>query len=59
MIYPPAPLRSEAVKRITLNDLIVALTLVNLGQQLGTDSPAARAVFDLATLLTSFFRLVS
>jgi small basic protein len=38
---------------------MMALTLVHVGQQLGTDSQLARAVFDLATLVTSFFRHVS
>jgi len=45
------------VKRLTWNDAVVALTLVHLGQQLGTQTPVARAVFDLVTVLTSFFAL--
>jgi len=36
---------------------VVALTLVHLGQQLGTQTPVARAVFDVVTLLNSFFAL--
>ena len=36
------------------NDWIVALSLVRLGQQLGTESPLARAVFDLGSLALSF-----
>jgi len=35
------------------NSAIVALTLVRLGQELGCDSPAARAVHDLLELLAS------
>ena len=35
------------------NSAIVALTLVRLGQELGCDSPAARAVHDLLELLSS------
>jgi hypothetical protein len=35
------------------NTAIVAMTLVRIGQELGTDSPAARAVHDLLDLLSS------
>jgi hypothetical protein len=42
---------------MTWNDVVVALTLVHLGQQLGTQSPVARAVFDLVTIAASFFAL--
>jgi small basic protein len=45
------------VKRLKWNDAVIALTLVHLGQQLGTQTPLARAVFDLVTLLNSFFAL--
>jgi hypothetical protein len=37
----------------TVNNLLPALVLVRLGQELGTDSPAARAVHDLLELLAS------
>jgi hypothetical protein len=40
------------VKR-TIDNLIPALVLVRIGQELGTDSPAARAVHDLLELLAS------
>lgn len=33
------------------NTAIVAMTLVRLGQELGTDSPAARAIHDVLELL--------
>jgi hypothetical protein len=33
------------------NASIVALTLIRIGQELGTDSPAARAIHDLLELL--------
>jgi len=33
------------------NSAITALTLVRIGQELGTDSPAARAIHDLLELL--------
>lgn len=36
--------------RRTWNDLLTALILVRLGQELGTDSTLARAVHDLAEL---------
>ena len=45
------------MKRITLDNLIVALALVHFGQQLGTDSPVARAIYDIATLALSCVRL--
>ena len=37
----------------TINNLMPALVLVRIGQELGTDSPAARAVHDLLELLAS------
>lgn len=33
------------------NTAIVAMTLVRIGQELGTDSPAARAIHDVLELL--------
>lgn len=36
-----------------LNSAIVALSLVRIGQELGSDTPAARAVHDLLELLAS------
>jgi hypothetical protein len=38
------------VKR-TIDSLLPALVLIRIGQELGTDSPAARAVHDLLELL--------
>ena len=35
------------------NTAIMALTLIRIGQELGTDSPAARAIHDLLELLVS------
>jgi hypothetical protein len=35
------------------NTALTALTLVRIGQELGTDSPAARALHDLLELLAS------
>jgi hypothetical protein len=35
------------------NAAIVALTLVRIGQELGTDSPAARALHDVLELLAT------
>jgi hypothetical protein len=37
--------------RRTINNLLPGLVLVRLGQELGTDSPAARAIHDLLELL--------
>lgn len=39
--------------RRTIDRLLPALVLVRLGQELGTDSPATRAVHDLLELLAS------
>ena len=39
--------------RRTINNLLPALVLVRLGQELGTDSPAARALHDLLEMLAS------
>jgi hypothetical protein len=36
-----------------MNAAIVALTLIRVGQDLGTNSPAARAIHDLLELLAS------
>lgn len=33
------------------NAAIVALTLIRIGQELGTDSPAARAIHDVLELI--------
>jgi hypothetical protein len=38
----------------TFDRLMPALVLVRIGQELGTDSPAARAVHDLLELLATF-----
>jgi hypothetical protein len=35
------------------NTALTALTLVRIGQELGTDSPAARALHDLLELLAA------
>ena len=37
----------------TIDNLLPAMVLVRLGQELGCDSPAARAVHDLLELLAS------
>jgi small basic protein len=47
------------MKRVSLNDAMVALSLVHFGQQLGTDSTLAQAISNLARLLACFFDLVS
>jgi len=40
--------------KIKLDRVIQSLVLVRIGQDLGTDSPAARAVHDLLELLATF-----
>jgi hypothetical protein len=42
------------MRRICWNDLLIAASLVRLGQELGTDSVLARAVADLVCLITAF-----
>lgn len=37
-----------------IDKLFTALVLVRLGQELGTDSPAARAIHDLLDFLAAF-----
>ena len=39
--------------RRTLDNLLPAMVLIRIGQELGTDSPAARALHDLLDLLAS------
>jgi hypothetical protein len=46
-------LAKEGHMKRTINNLLPAMVLVRLGQELGTDSPAARAVHDLLELLAS------
>ncbi len=43
--------------RLGMDDLVSALVLVRLGQELGTDSTLARAVHDLASIVIAFVRL--
>jgi len=44
----------------TIDRLLPALVLVRIGQELGTDSPAARALHDLLELLAAIpFRFCS
>ena len=40
--------------RRAIDNLLPALVLVRLGQELGTDCPASRVVHDLLELLASF-----
>ncbi len=44
------------MKRLDWNAWIVCLSLVRLGQQLGTDSKLSRTIFDLAELLLTIWR---
>lgn len=47
------------MKRITWDNLLVSLTLVHLGQQLGSDTKLARAVFEVCSVFVSFFNRIS
>jgi len=42
------------VDRINWDGWLVVLSLVKLGQDLGTDSTMARCVYDLVTIATAF-----
>lgn len=42
------------MKTLSWNTLIQALVLVRIGQELGTQSPFARAVHDLVSAVLSF-----
>lgn len=45
--------------RRTLNNLLPALVLIRLGQELGTASPATQAIHDLLELLATFAGLLT
>lgn len=45
------------MRTIRWNDLITALALVRLGQEMGTDSTAARAAHSLIEIVLAFWRL--
>lgn len=42
-----------------LNSAIVALTLIRLGQELGTASPATKAIHDVLELIAGFASLLA
>ena len=50
------PRQELDMRRIDWNAWITALTLVHLGQQLGTDSKLSRAIFDIGELLAAILR---
>lgn len=45
--------------RRTIDNLLQALVLIRIGQELGTDSPAARALHDFLELLASVAGVLS
>ena len=45
--------------RRTLDNLLPALVLIRIGQELGCDSPAARALHDFLELLASVAGVIS
>lgn len=47
---------AEPMKR-KYNDIICALVLVRIGQELGTDSSAARAIHDAISALLNLLRI--
>lgn len=44
--------------RMTWNNLLTSLTLVRLGQELGTDGPLPRAIADLVSISFSFLAVL-
>jgi hypothetical protein len=44
------------MRRINWDRLMTALVLVRIGQELGTDSRAARAIHDLLSVVGSIWR---
>lgn len=44
------------MKRLPLDAIIRALLLVRMGQELGTDTPLARAIHEIATLALALLR---
>jgi hypothetical protein len=55
--YNLAHVTEDQMRIAGWNEWIAALSLVHLGQQLGTEGPLARAVFDLGSLVISFLGL--
>ena len=47
------------MKRMTLNDVLVGLTLVHFGQQLGSESRLAASVFDIISAVVSLLARIS
>jgi hypothetical protein len=54
--YIPAHSQEQAMRRIDWNRLMTVLVLVRIGQELGTDSQAARAIHHLLWLAGSIWR---
>ena len=44
------------MRRIDWNAWMTALALINLGQQLGTDSKLSKAIYNLGELLAAIWR---
>lgn len=42
------------MRKLTWNNLLTSLTLVRLGQELGTDGPLSRSVADICSVAVSF-----
>lgn len=49
-VSPHATLKEDAMKR-RINLLIQSLVLIRFGQELGTDSPVAKAIYELLELI--------
>jgi hypothetical protein len=52
-------LAKEGQMRRTINNLLPGLVLVRLGQELGTDGPACRAIHDVLELLASLVGILA
>lgn len=47
------------MKRLTTNDVLVGLTLVHFGQQLGSDSRLASSVFEIISAVVTLLARIS
>jgi len=47
------------MKRMTINDVLIGLTLVHLGQQLGSESRLAASVSEIIAAIVCLLALIS
>lgn len=47
------------MRRVTLNDVLVGLTLVHFGQQLGSENRITTSVFEIVSAIVSLLARIS